>query len=766
MSVFNIDRIAYSWNDLLSNNKKDNKGALTKIIMYFFIDKQSKDISSKRADLVGSIDPNLPDLGGYVRVKGEKVDIDETRGTVRDYSKKTIQYINNKYTNNSNKFKCLNEIGECYETAGDNGLFLNHVYTSYAPEEAYKLKEKYNNDMSKVKDYMLQKAKEEYVDYINLSKKIQKIKGPKTKVSDIEMLANFHMHDNFIHIHCLTHSFDPLSKKFINPPNPNKVIQQIAMEFEKKNADILLQGVAEGYDKSEGLKSRMGLIEEIKLDGTTDEQAIDKLEGLKDSIEELILDNRYNCSETITELKKQGVELYYTAADKVKIKAFGKDIELTQESFNDDKFSRKLTTFAKAGNLEERLPFKVNELETVLAKNLKMVKTELDKELKKLPVNDHSEAKKRAFLQFTEVCRKSGVIVDMNKQKHLSYHKISLNKRANENNVSSHKYNSSKLQDSTLKGKHLYSYFDLDEQAILDHQTNLLRRMPKTIKYRDRVFLNLDLSDVNLLEDESYFLKSIDKLLKDITVISNAKGLTYFNKKGEALIDFKDLGNGNSEITISNLRPIQSAILLKARLLEEVRTMKEPKGLKEGEPWIKITPKSDKQSFDDLRHLHIQLLFSPDKNSEKIAVDYPDMKSDPVLNKMIKAEFEQKIKRFNSTFKTYSKEPKNNKFNFTKAYGIELFDNPKFKGLDSLVADNLNKQIVELVAKKDVKEVLFNNKVPVVFLDKNKDKIIDICDEMNLTAEQKKKVINYLEKNTPQEKELTNTNKRKVKFGI
>ena len=755
--IFNIDRIAFSWNDLISNNKKDNKGALTKILMYFFIDKQSKNVSSKRADLVGSINPNLPDLGDYLRVKGERVDIEKTRNIVRDYSKKTIQFINNKYTNNSNKFNCLNDVGECYETSGENGLFLNHIYASYAPEDTYKLKEKYNNDMSKVKDYMIQKAKEEYADYINYSKKIQKIKGPKTKASDIEMLANFHMHDNFIHIHCISHSFDPVSKKFINPPNPNKVIQQIAMDFEKKNADILLQGVAAGYDKSEGLKSRMGLIEEIKLDGKTDEQAIDQLEELKGTIEELVLDNRYNCSETIAELKKQDIELYYTAADKVKIKAFGKDIELTQDSFGDDKFSRKLTTFAKAGNLEERLPFKVNELETVLAKNLEMVKTELEKELRALPVNNHSEAKKRAFLQFTEVCRKSGVMVDMNKQKHLSYHKISLNKRANENNVSSHKYNSSKLQDNTLKGKHLYSYFDLDEQAILDHQTNLLRRMPKTIKYRDRVFLNLDISDVNLLEDESYFLKSIDKLLKDITGIPNDKGLTYFNKKGEALIDFKDLGNGKSEITISNLRPKQSAILLKAMLLEEVRSMKE------GEVMI-ITPSTDKQSFDDLRHLHTQLLFSPDKNSHKITVDYPDMKSDLELKKLIEIELKSKIKRFNSTFKTYGKEPKK-KFNFTKAYGIELLDNPKLKGLDSRVADNLNKQIVELVAKKDVKEVLFNNKVPLAFLNKHKDKIIDICDEMNLTAEQKKKMINYLEKNTTkQEKEFNN--KRKSKFGV
>ena len=494
-------------------------------------------------------------------------------------------------------------------------------------------------------------------------------------------------------------------------------------------------------------------------DGATDEQAIEKLEALKGKVEALVLDNNYNCSETITELKKQGVELYYTAGDKVKIKAFDKGIELTQDSFSDDKFSRKLTTFAKAGNLEERLPFKVNELEIVLAKNLEMVKIELDKELKKLSVNDHSEAKKKAFLQFTEVCRKSGVMVDMNKQKHLSYHKISLNKRANENNVSSHKYNSSKLQDSTLKGKHIYSYFDLDEQAILEHQTNLLQRMPKTIKYRDRVFLNLDISDVNLLEDESYFLKNINKLLKDITGIPNDKGLTYFNKKGEALIDFKDLGNGKSEITISNLRPLQSAILLKAMLIEEARTLKESEVMT-------ITPSVGKQSFDDLRHLHIQLLFSPDKNSEKIAVDYPDMKSDPVLKKMIQKEFEQKIKRFNSTFKTYSKEPKNNKFNFTKAYGIELLDNPKFKGLDNLVADNLNKQIVELVAKKDVKEVLFNNKVPVIFLDKNKDKIIDICDEMNLTAEQKKKVINYLEKSTLLKNKNRLSNKGKGRYKV
>ncbi|SGZ15335.1 hypothetical protein, partial [Moritella viscosa] len=70
MSIFNIDRIAYSWNDQISNNKKDNKGALTKILMYFFIDKQSKEISLKRADFGGSIDPNLPDLDDYIRVRG------------------------------------------------------------------------------------------------------------------------------------------------------------------------------------------------------------------------------------------------------------------------------------------------------------------------------------------------------------------------------------------------------------------------------------------------------------------------------------------------------------------------------------------------------------------------------------------------------------------------------------------------------------------------------------------------------------------------
>ncbi|EPJ1133571.1 hypothetical protein ACTEUO_003092, partial [Vibrio vulnificus] len=75
-----------------------------------------------------------------------------------------------------------------------------------------------------------------------------------------------------------------------------------------------------------------------------------------------------------------------------------------------------------------------------------------------------------------------------------------------------------------------------------------------------------------------------------------------------------------------------------------------------------------------LRYLHLEIMFSTDKHSKRIVVDYNGMSNDKKLQRMIDAKLEQELARFEKNFVRYSqKNP--DQYQFGEAVGTHLLDN-------------------------------------------------------------------------------------------
>ena len=141
-------------------------------------------------------------------------------------------------------------------------------------------------------------------------------------------------------------------------------------------------------------------------------------------------------------------------------------------------------------------------METVLLNNLNAVNKALSKELGQIPLSEHKEVKNRAFKTFYERCLATGVLVNLNKQHHLSFHKLVENTQvSSQNNLKATKYNASLFNSPELSGKAIARHFDLDLVDIHQHQSELMKLMPRTINYRKVVFFSMDNQQHNQLEN-------------------------------------------------------------------------------------------------------------------------------------------------------------------------------------------------------------------------------------------------------------------------
>jgi hypothetical protein len=324
-------------------------------------------------------------------------------------------------------------------------------------------------------------------------------------------------------------------------------------------------------------------------------------------------------------------------------------------------------------------------METVLLNNLNAVNKALSQELGQIPPSEHKEARNKAFKTFYERCLATGVLVNLNKQHHLSFHKLDENKQvSSQNNLKATKYNASLFNSPELSGKAIAQHFGLDLDDIRQHESELMEFMPRTINYRKVVFFSMDNQQHNHVYQEYFHLNRHQSLFDyyGLEVFENDDETTVFNRKGESLIQIKQIDENHARITMNTLHGASAAKVLHSMLVREAKSLPVGEG-------ILIKPAKYSFGRQHLRYLHLEIMFSTDRHSQKIVVEYDNMSSDKKLQRMIDEKLEQELERFEKNFVKYSKKNPD-QYQFGEAVGTHLLDS---EHLSSAQRERVKKQI-------------------------------------------------------------------------
>ncbi|TOC02138.1 hypothetical protein CGJ93_16015 [Vibrio parahaemolyticus] len=667
--IVKMKKVAFS-----SDNKRKGKntGSLTNHILYLITDKKTKRYSDMRCHLSFSLNPNQPDLGALLTHKGGSLSQAQLSELVNSYCLKQHQYVMQHYLKNSRKSNQLDDYQECLDP---QKLFNYQGSLSFTQAEYQKLLKASGGNEAQAKSFMENITRHYLASYYNQIKKEQKIKGKKTKPEDIELALNFHIEGEANpHIHFYTHAFCPTTKRYMNPRYFSETKQKVHKQIERQFAQFLEQGVATGQQKNQARTARRKYLSFL-LDHCHNWLEVKKVFRDLESLLSEVLGNDDPLHAKIAELQKNGISLKVKPNQHIEILLKDVPITLTVDTFINRRLKQSLKRFAKQYSFEQQSQrygntTPVAKMETVLLNNLNAVNKALSKELGQIPPSEHKEAKSRAFKTFYERCLATGVLVNLNKQHHLSFHKLDENKQVSkQNNLKATKYNASLFNSPELSGKAIAQHFDLDLVDIRQHQSELMELMPRTVNYRKVVFFSLDNKQHNHVYQEYFHLNRYQSLFDyyGLEVFEEKEQTTVFNRKGESLIQIKQIDERHSRITMNTLHAPSAAKVLHSMLVREAKSLPDDQA-------IFIRPAKFSFGRQHLRYLHLEIMFSTDKHSKRIVVEYDNMNSDKKLQRMIDTKLEQELARFEKNFVRYSqKNP--DQYQFGEAVGTHLLDN-------------------------------------------------------------------------------------------
>ncbi|EHZ2725405.1 hypothetical protein L7E35_002950 [Vibrio parahaemolyticus] len=667
--IVKMKKVAFS-----SDNKRKGKntGSLTNHILYLITDKKTKRYSDMRCHLSFSLNPNQPDLGALLTHKGGSLSQAQLSELVNTYCLKQHQYVTQHYLKNSRKSIQLDDYQECLDP---QKLFNYQGSLSFTQAEYQKLLKASGGNEAQAKSFMENITRHYLASYYNQIKKEQKIKGKKTKPEDIELALNFHIEGEANpHIHFYTHAFCPTTKRYMNPRYFSDTKQKVHKQIERQFSQYLEQGVANGQQKNQAKSARRDYLTYL-LDHCQNWLEVRKmftdLEGLLSEV----LNSDDPLHAKIAELQKNGISLKVKPNQHIEILLKDVPITLTVDTFINRRLNQSLKRFAKQYCFEQQSQrygntTPVAKMETVLLNNLNAVNKALSQELGQIPPSKHKKAKNKAFKKFYDRCLATGVLVNLNKQHHLSFHKLDENKQvSSQNNLKATKYNASLFNSPELSGKAIAQQFELDLDDIRQHQCELMELMPRTINYRKVVFFSMDNQQHNHVYQEYFHLNRYQSFFDyyGLEVFENDDETTVLNRKGESLIQIKQIDENYSRITMNTLHAPSAAKVLHSMLVREAKSLSDDQA-------IFIRPAKYSFGRQHLRYLHLEIMFSTDKHSKRIVVDYNGMSNDKKLQRMIDAKLEQELARFEKSFVRYSqKNP--DQYKFVEAVGTHLLDN-------------------------------------------------------------------------------------------
>ncbi len=667
--IVKMKKVAFS-----SDNKRKGKntGSLTNHILYLITDKKTKRYSDMRCHLSFSLNPNQPDLGALLTHKGGSLSQAQLSELVNSYCLKQHQYVTQHYLKNSRKSNQLDDYQECLDP---QKLFNYQGSLSFTQAEYQKLLKASGGNEAQAKSFMENITRHYLASYYNQIKKEQKIKGKKTKPEDIELALNFHIEGEANpHIHFYTHAFCPTIKRYMNPRYFSETKQKVHKQIERQFAQFLEQGVATGQQKNQARTVRRKYLSFL-LDHCHNWFEVKKVFRDLESLLNEVLGNDDPLHAKIAELQKNGISLKVKPNQHIEVLLKDVPITLTVDTFINRRLKQSLKRFAKQYSFEQQSQrygntTPVAKMETVLLNNLNAVNKALSKELGQIPPSEHKETKNKAFKTFYERCLVTGVLVNLNKQHHLSFHKLDENKQVNnKNNLKATKYNASLFNSPELSGKAIARHFDLDLVDIHQHQSELMELMPRTVNYRKVVFFSLDNKQRNHVYQEYFHLKRYQSIFDcyGLEVFEEKDKTTVFNRNGESLIQIRQIDENYSRITMNTLHAPSAAKVLHSMLVREAKSLLDDQA-------IFISPAKYSFGRQHLRYLHLEIMFSTDKHSKRIVVDYNGMSNDKKLQRMIDEKLDQELARFEKNFVRYSqKNP--DQYQFGEAVGTHLLDN-------------------------------------------------------------------------------------------
>ncbi|TOO57139.1 hypothetical protein CGH33_20240 [Vibrio parahaemolyticus] len=398
---------------------------------------------------------------------------------------------------------------------------------------------------------------------------------------------------------------------------------------------------------------------------------------------------------------------------------------------------------------QERLPYDVDSIQTVLAHNMRMTKAAMNHELSLAPYSKEEaiKIKRKHFETYMQMCLESGILVNLNKQGNLTYHKINKNRKKNngENtdwfeagksqaDYSAFKYKSSWFTED-LRGKDIKELFELDDETIIRlNLTWVMDAFPARFMQYKVAFMS---NKTNLLEQmnqnadaKSFLLLSIQKNYdyRKLEQRSTYDGgyYIYSIRNEQPTVYFKPSNDSSFDVLFQPFQARSAALDTWAHTQKEVL-----ENLDNADYGTSFYAK-DGKVCDFLRTMYVERAFCPNQDMrsrievrngfDERTVEFMQKKFDTMLEKA-----EASIDKAINT-------PNKNSFNFTNLHGAFVLSNEEFQGvLKERYEEFLNRSIVKL-EKAGFTDLTMNGIILEDYVRKNEQRIEQLRESKTSTV--------------------------------
>ncbi|HAS6235950.1 hypothetical protein [Vibrio vulnificus] len=387
---------------------------------------------------------------------------------------------------------------------------------------------------------------------------------------------------------------------------------------------------------------------------------------------------------------------------------------------------------------EERLPYDVDNIQVVLAHNMRMTKAAMNHELSLAPHSNEEaiKIKRKHFETYMQMCLESGILVNLNKQGNLTYHKINKNRKKNhgENtdwfeagkaqaDYSAFKYKSSWFTED-LRGKDIKELFELDDETIIRlNLTWVMDAFPaRFMQYKVAFMSNnkniLDKMNQNA-DAKSFLLLSIQKNYdyRKLEQRSTYDGgyYIYSIRNEQPTVYFKPSDNSSFDVLF---QPFQAR---SAAMDTWAHTQKEVLENLDNQDYGTSFYAKDGKVCDFLRTMYVERAFCPNQDMRS-RIEVRNGYDERTVEFMQK-KFDTMLEKAEASIDKAINTPNKNSFNFTNLHGAFVLSNKEFDGvLRERYEEFLNRSIVKL-EKAGFSDLTMNGIILEDYVRKNEQRI-------------------------------------------
>ncbi|ENO9315811.1 hypothetical protein ACCG87_000539 [Vibrio parahaemolyticus] len=397
---------------------------------------------------------------------------------------------------------------------------------------------------------------------------------------------------------------------------------------------------------------------------------------------------------------------------------------------------------------QERLPYDVDSIQTVLAHNMRMTKAAMNHELSLAPYSKEEaiKIKRKHFETYMQMCLESGILVNLNKQGNLTYHKINKNRKKihSENtdwfeagkaqaDYSAFKYKSSWFTED-LRGKDIKELFELDDETIIRlNLTWVMDAFPARFMQYKVAFMS---NNKNILEQmnqtadaKSFLLLSIQKNYdyRKLEQRSTYDGgyYIYSIRNEQPTVYFKPSDDSSFDVLFQPFQARSAAMDTWAHTQKEVL-----ENLDNADYGTSFYAK-DGKVCDFLRTMYVERAFCPN-NDMRSRIEVRNGFDERTVEFMQK-KFDTMLQKAEASIDKAINTPNKNSFNFTNLHGAFVLSNDEFQGaFKERYEEFLNRSIVKL-EKAGFTDLTMNGIILEDYVRKNEQRIEQLREGKNST---------------------------------